>query len=566
MFLSKCIIRQTLSPFQMPATDAEKKKLDKKLKELLTQKEPVMTAFPPCSDILLSLVKKIEETNKNVPTKTGVEIVNIYHEYFELGKHKIFPDKEWSNNYSKFFACNELENGSDQEALENCLPSACQKLEGNRRLEDYNPKPGELSGIRRLFIADLVWLYYMEYFEVFGAVRKILHDYQYNGWYPIASNSLPSIVIEAMIRETRKGSNPTIPDRYFNFSKVILSVPDNITSPFNEPEITPLLDFKYSTKDPWPTAGNELINENSSWQLAGFIKLVLSYYKERKLAQGSTFGNMATLVSIRNMIDNLKTSFKAFDFGRVYYNTLNEIVWLISGLGLIWELRQALGINRDDFYETISVARDEVAGWGWSTSNSVYFKLAHGCANDIRSILLDLEVLDTSNLMELQTWLDLVENKFESFRIQNFQLTGNDVAGTGWFNPEDIKPSIAKNVLSVPKQIPVRLNSAKGINTKLALPGSLKMLPQSLDYIRGSAAIKKSPFEYRSVKIEQGDSHSQISDNLNQKIEGLMQTQELVNLDLQDLLQKQQQQYQILSNISKMRNDSAMDFMRKLQT
>jgi hypothetical protein len=499
----------------MPTTDAEKKNLNNQLKALICEKEPIISAFPPCSDTLLSLVKKIEITNKTAATKTGVEIVNIFHEYFSTGKHKIFSNEDWSNFYNKLFECDTMENGTSQDILDYCFPPACEKLEGNRRLEDYGPKPDGLGGIRRLFIADLVWLYYMEDFNIFGMIRKILQDYQYNGYYPIASNSLASIVLEAMLRETRKGLSHTMADRYFNYYKVILFQPSNIISDMNyQTEVEPEMKPGYATG----SLHGYLINLNGDFHLGQFIQKVLSYYKERRLAGQSPFGNAAAIESIIHFIHNLKTSFKAFEFGRSYYNTLNGIVWLVSGLSLIWELRTTLQFDHVDFYEVMSAAQGRVLGHGFGndTSKAVSLNLAHRRANAIRSILLDLEVLDTSNLTEVQTWLDLAENKFESLNTT-----------LDWFNPEKIKVSMAQNLLSVPKQVPI-LDQLKVPNIiKLISPESVsaKMSPHELAYVSQSAPIKKSalqdleslsesapskhsaaykhsPLEYRSVKIE----------------------------------------------------------------
>jgi hypothetical protein len=135
-------------------------------------------------------------------------------------------------------------------------------------------------------------------------------------------------------------------------------------------------------------------------------------------------------------------------------------------------------------------------------SNTTYFKLNHICANSIRSILIDLEVLDFTNMSEVETWLDLVEDKFESFRIAYLQLTGDDVAvkdylltsghesitWPGW-HPAIEPVSIARKTSTIFTGGPLYRNER---------PESLRALGEF-----ESPSIKGgSPAEYRSVKLQ----------------------------------------------------------------
>src|SRR5829696_4294472 len=157
------------------------KELNNRLKKLLSEKDPVITPFPPCTDILLSLMGKIWFDQANNPTASkDMTIANIFQEYFSMKKHKIFSDEEWSSQYAKLFTCGETRGEfPSQDVLDDCLPPTCKTLEGNRRL----------------FTGDLVWLFFMENIGIFKMLRYILRDYEFFGWYPISNNSLISVVM-----------------------------------------------------------------------------------------------------------------------------------------------------------------------------------------------------------------------------------------------------------------------------------------------------------------------------------------------------------------------------------
>jgi len=190
--------------------------------------------------------------------------------------------------------------------------------------------------------------------------------------------------------------------------------------------------------------GHVYTNSNDLGVTLGiFIKAALTYYKDRKLTKaiegmvGRDAPIDSSVISIKSIIDDLKTKFRVFDFGRMYYNTLNAIIWFMAGLSLIWELR-TMFTPYQDFYQFLSASYEILSEGGSSStaSNSTYFKLNHICANTIRSILLDLEVLDTTNILEVAIWLDLVEEKFESFRVAYLQLTRTDLALSGRLMPD----------------------------------------------------------------------------------------------------------------------------------
>ena len=129
------------------------------------------------------------------------------------------------------------------------------------------------------------------------------------------------------------------------------------------------------------------------------------------------------------------------DIGRVgghsYANALSGIVWAVSAMTVIRDLRQTLGIppEYDQPYEYIPAAYDIlVLRRPITPSDTNRYEIHRECANDARSILLDMEVVDhTLNDpgAELERWLSVIESKVEGYRTAYRSLTGIDLAGSG---------------------------------------------------------------------------------------------------------------------------------------
>jgi hypothetical protein len=145
--------------------------------------------------------------------------------------------------------------------------------------------------------------------------------------------------------------------------------------------------------------------------------------------------------------------------------------------------------------------RKETLIYNVTASNTTYFKLNHICANSIRSILMDLEVLDLTNMSEVETWLDLVEDKFESFRVAYLQLTGDDVAVKDYLLTSPFERITWPGWHPATDPVSVaRITSTEftgGPPYRSERPESLRTLGEF-----ESPSIKKSPTEYRSVKLQ----------------------------------------------------------------
>ena len=99
-----------------------------------------------------------------------------------------------------------------------CLCPPCVTLDGNR-----NPSglPGTGPGIRRLFVGDALWLYYVDRMGINQILGVILDAFASNGRLPISNGSLDSgvrddiaaLVLEVMVRQTKTGLSSTVRDR-----------------------------------------------------------------------------------------------------------------------------------------------------------------------------------------------------------------------------------------------------------------------------------------------------------------------------------------------------------------
>jgi hypothetical protein len=110
---------------------------------------------------------------------------------------------------------------------------------------------------------------------------------------------------------------------------------------------------------------------------------------------------------------------------------LTGIVWAISAMSLIRDLKMALGIQTagDTPANYIPAAYDKLVGRQTQTSASSNRYLTHlDCARNGRNILLDIQFM-TANSGDIQLWLSEseVESAIESYRVAYRELTGVDL-------------------------------------------------------------------------------------------------------------------------------------------
>lgn len=415
--------------------------LKRNIKCRLQLKIPVSVAFPPCSDVLLSHVRITGADGKLIKD----DITDYFDEYFKFEEHKIFTgpldnkvDLNLLNCTQRWFP---LVDCSTEGCIEHsqkfpppwCLPPSCVTLEGKRGISERVEKGEEKPIIKRLFIADIIWLFYFERLGIFKILGVILDDFATKGKFPISNgvvnpeidDDLIAIILEAMVRQTKTGLSSTVRDRDSSYRRSLGWKSD--------------VGRKLSLETAVNTAFHNLFHK--------FIQVALEFYKDKRLAaaiQAQTTPSLfpgkpsvATLITISDTIDVLKNAFKPFDYGRNYSNTLSGIVWVIAGMALIRELRTTLGIpqnyNTPDQY--IPAVYDLlVLGRTVTPSEINRYMIHRECAKDARDILLELEVLDHKDTEpggELEIWLDHVESRIEGYRTAYRSLTGVDLGAPG---------------------------------------------------------------------------------------------------------------------------------------
>jgi hypothetical protein len=419
---------------------------------LLNRQVRVTVAFPPCANELLALVRAGD----------GDEVSRIFREYFRFLRHHTLGQyytqvgsdptqpptlRELSDDLPtaldpSLLVCREsddviLSGGTSSPGgwpTECCLCTPCVRLDGNRNrltppppLSPIFPPGGPVEPrIRRLFIGDLLWLFYFDRMGIFQILGAVLDSYASSGRLPISNGSIDlnikddivALVLETMVRQTKMGMSTAVRDRGAAFR----------------------------TSLGWVSEGarklnlDTVVNTDFNKHFHAFMYGALGFYKDRSLAvaiRGSLAGataSVATLITIGDTIDVLKKRFEPFAYGRNYYNTLSGIVWVVAAMSVIRELRATLGIAPayGDAHEFIPAAYDLLVLKRPVTYGEMNrYDLNRICAESGRDILMDMEVINHNDRMpggDLESWLIQIESKVEAYRTAYRTLTGVDLA------------------------------------------------------------------------------------------------------------------------------------------
>lgn len=378
----------------------------------LEEKSPVHVPFPPCADVMLSRDRDPNE-----------EIDKLFFEYFKVGAHEIFKKgsaivgihKPETSDAGSFLKCLSSRGGFPPEG---CLPGSCITLGGKRGTfgEKYE----------RVFAGDLLWLFYFERMGIFKMLGAILDDFVTKGKYPFPNSDLNAIIVEAMVRQTKTGLSSTVRDRDSSYRRCLGWTSD--------------VGRKLGSSAKTNTGFNNHFHK--------FLGLALTWYNDRRLAQAIQSTNeirksVATLAAISETLKDLFNTFEDFKHGRNYTHTLSGIVWCVSGLTLVRDLRGALGIANNYFaaFQYIPAAFDLlVKGAPAGATDRSHFSQHIECASNGRDILIDLEFLNVDDTKdnpppgergELTLWLDEVEPKIERYRTAYQGLTGVNLGAPG---------------------------------------------------------------------------------------------------------------------------------------
>lgn len=354
--------------------------------------------FVPCANLLLAQA-------------TGdLEIKAFYDQYFDHYAHRIFTPAEVKN-----FSCSEI--GDDKikiNGVMECLPPGCTTFWGIRGSAGYITNPDRK--IKRLFIADLVWVYWIDRMGIFELFAKLVNDYASEGKFPIDNNNMTPVTLEVMVRQLQMGIASLIRDRVSTYRRCL-----GWTTPVGRK-----MDIQSE------------VNSAFTGQFHQFLKTALEYYKDLRLAEAirqTTGGgaSAATRVAAAEALQLLKESFGVFGYGRNNYNTLNAIVYAIATLDLVRTLRDDIGIpstfTKASQYVSAAYSR-LVEGKPASEYKPNRYLLHLDCAEKGRDLLLDIEALNVDDVDAVGTWLEnkIVEERIESYRKAYRDITKIDLA------------------------------------------------------------------------------------------------------------------------------------------
>lgn len=384
----------------------------------------VPTVMPHCADMLLSLVGLNPPATP--PPEGKPDSLRMFEEYFQFQHAPAFPSppfnfgQEPNKLHPELFNCLKPPTPAgtvlaahtpamDVYPSYSCRPNPCLRLAGKRH---GGPEPT----LRRLLIADAVWMFYMERMGTFQILGALLDDYATQGRFPISSHTLPAYVMEEMIDAIKSGTSSTQNGRAIACRRAI----------------------------GWTTQGwrerklDSAVNSSFSQLLHKLIPSALSFYRDKRLAvaiQGVNAGtpSMATITEIGEIIKLLKLAFAPFDYGHVYSNVLAGIIWTIATHALVDELRDDIGIPRDFTRpdQFIPAAYDMLVARQPIASNEVNRYTTHKTlADQGRRLVLDVQGLPADpSPQNLTDWLNepATEAMFEAYRAAYRSVTGTDL-------------------------------------------------------------------------------------------------------------------------------------------
>jgi len=384
------------------------------IRNVLLQKQAQLPiVMPGCADMLLSLVR---------PGSTPKDFVGFFEDYFAFSRLVVFPGR---------FPFGNADNQLDLR-LAQCLTGNPQLTSTQIPPENYPPPTcvprgcltlfGTRYGLRtffdRLFIADVIWLHYMERMGVFQILGAILDDYALKGALPIRSGTLAAVVLEVMVRLTKTGSSSTQRERVTAYRRAL----------------------------GWTTATGRALDLDSSVNgsfnnlFHKVLQSALALYRDRRVADvigrsPTSMVSTATVTEIGETVRLLQLAYKPFDHGRVYQDTLVGIVWAVAAMLMIFELKDDIGIPSD--YSTpeefIPAAYDLlVAKRSTAPADANRYSVHRTLATYGRSIALDIEAL-LQPTTPVKDWLEdgATETKIEGYRTAYRNLTGIDLGGLG---------------------------------------------------------------------------------------------------------------------------------------
>lgn len=421
--------------------------IKEKINASLTAEENqrITAIFPPCADILLArCLVEANRQNEGSNHKMGeITVGQIFREYFSFEPHVAIPSAE-PEQLKKVLSEGLLDcignrpvtiigSTAGQAAStwpsSTCRPVGCVTLKGNRHI--YQGVSNSNNLIKRLFLGDLAWLFYMERMGVFQVLGRIIDEYAYNGAIPISNgvvhlgdltDDVLVVQLEQITEEMETGRSSKVRDRDSSYRRCL-----GWTS-----EPGKKLELK------------SVVNSGFNLQFHKFVHGAIQFFETKKLdvairtisAQNGGYTSPATLVSLRDDANLLRQNGVSFHYGRNYYNTLNGIVWAVAALSLVRDLRSTIGIPPEykNLHQFFSAAYDIlILKRPITQSDSNRFEAHMECATNARAILLDVEVVnidDVSQNGDFEAWLMSSQARFYGYSTAYRTLTGVDLGAT----------------------------------------------------------------------------------------------------------------------------------------
>jgi hypothetical protein len=432
------------------------------------------TQLPECSEVILALIRHADKEHPWQPTpdywmprgkgwdilearrqaeanqtRTPPKFIRAFRDYFTFADHRVFPSKFWKTENGEIVVEHALNPDLADCAFKDqlagrpppekdpfgcCLDCSCATLRGDRHLsvelvESNKTLPLDFPAIpllgerppflTRLFTGDALWLYYMERMGLFQILGGLMDDYATGGALPIANNSLAAFVLETMVRHLKTGSSSMQRERVTAYRRSL----------------------GWTTEAGRVLAVTSSTNTAFSQQFHRLIQSVLGYYDAKRIAvainrAGQGGASVATETSITETVNLLRQSFRAMEYGRVHQDTLGGIVWAVGTLGLIYEMRDDIGIPKDYMQpeQLIPAAYDMLVLKRATVATDTNRYLTHATAATAgRRIVLDVQGIaaggSSASPADVRTWLEMEETEraFEDYRTAHRNLTGVDL-------------------------------------------------------------------------------------------------------------------------------------------
>jgi hypothetical protein len=260
----------------------------------------------------------------------------------------------------------------------------------------------------QLGMGSVIWLYYYEKMGIFKILGALLDDYNYKGKYTIKIKQDYAVLIEHVSTLYRMGIASNLRDRVTLYEKSLGLTVDN--------------NYGMVTTQ----------NESFMKTFDGILKQALEHYSYRRLdnaigsATGAARSSVATLTTIKDSLENLKSQFQPFYYGRNTINTFLGIATVYATICLVRLIKSDIGISSQfkkpqDFipaaYDILVMGKPAV------NTDSNRFIIYDNCASYGYRLLTDFEFVDTlqfnpsSNTNDpLNLWINNIEPWVEGYK------------------------------------------------------------------------------------------------------------------------------------------------------